>query len=445
MKTKPLLVLNLLFLFSLVSCKSIPENINIVTLSGNKCISFEEDFAFLESGPEKNILADDAFVPLAPWELVTTIPGQSKIDFARTKNGSIELWIRNSVKPESFIPEPIIEEGHLISYTGLEERLLIYHTENNTIEEISGAFDDVLSPTGVVRSRLVPSGIYLGDSGKIWKLTRYIEHKETEIGVYDEEVQKFQPLAFSTNLPRAATVFDKQREVFWAFGGAGGPNKIYSIDPISLEIKEHVSFPSGSISIEKGIAISSSGNIFFITINGNQRWDQSSYDVFKFNPSKNTIESIRNKHPQLWYRIYFEPFFVIFLDKNENLWIGTQAWVTPAGEWYKILHIPLILRSGLVYDRGDPSIVLESSDNRLWIEFPNGMAWLNPQKGEWCWFTTYRNNIKEDTNGNLWMIAGEELYKLPAKSEHQIKGWRILLILLISASSGIIVWNKRKP
>lgn len=440
MKSKLFLIFNLLFVFTWISCTPTPENVSTVTLSGNNCIDTKENFAIPISSSSENILPDDAVAPLSPWELVITISGQSKIDFARTKNESIELWIRNSVKPE-----PFIEEGRLISYTELEERLLIYHTENNTIKEISTAFDDVPPPTGVFQSGLVPSGIYLGDSGKIWNLTRDLEYKEIEIGVYDEDAKKFRPLTFSNNVPRGTIVFDKQREVFWAFDLYEEPSMIYSIDLISLEIKKHISFPPGFIGSKDEVAISSQGDIFFTTVNGNQRWDQSSYDVFKFNPSKNAIESIRNEHPQsLRYRIYFEPFGGVFIDQSENLWIGTQALVTPAGEWHKILHAPIILTRGLIYDRGDPIIVMESSDTRLWIEFPNGMMWLDTQKDEWCWFTTYRNNIREDVDGNLWMIAGEGLYKLPAKSTEKSKWWVVLATLLVTTSVGIIMWSPWK-
>jgi hypothetical protein len=52
-----------------------------------------------------------------------------------------------------------------------------------------------------------------------------------------------------------------------------------------------------------------------------------------------------------------------------------------------------------------PEVVLESTDGRLWFRSTNGTVSLNPQKGDWCWFTTYQSNIVEDSNRVLWMIA----------------------------------------
>jgi ligand-binding sensor domain-containing protein len=62
-----------------------------------------------------------------------------------------------------------------------------------------------------------------------------------------------------------------------------------------------------------------------------------------------------------------------------------------------------------------PTILMESSDNRLWFESENGLVWLDPSEGKWCWFTTVQSNIVEDEEHNLWMIANEKLYKYPLK------------------------------
>ncbi|MFZ6029390.1 MAG: hypothetical protein ACOYYS_16890, partial [Chloroflexota bacterium] len=71
-----------------------------------------------------------------------------------------------------------------------------------------------------------------------------------------------------------------------------------------------------------------------------------------------------------------------------------------------------ILWSGMEYRWKAPQILIESSDHRLWFQSDNGMTWLDPEKGEWCWFTTEQSNIVEDSYHNLWMVADNKLYKL---------------------------------
>jgi len=107
----------------------------------------------------------------------------------------------------------------------------------------------------------------------------------------------------------------------------------------------------------------------------------------------------------------------ILVDHTGNLWLDSVGWKTPTEDWYQI-HPPSIfvtnLKQGALDSRFQyPQIEIESSDNRLWFSSDNGMVWLDPEKGEWCWFTTYQSNIVEDSDRNLWMIADNKLYKLP--------------------------------
>jgi hypothetical protein len=44
--------------------------------------------------------------------------------------------------------------------------------------------------------------------------------------------------------------------------------------------------------------------------------------------------------------------------------------------------------------------------------FSTGMAWLDPDSGEGCWFTTEIGSIFEDSQKRAWFVAGDRLYSL---------------------------------
>lgn len=114
-----------------------------------------------------------------------------------------------------------------------------------------------------------------------------------------------------------------------------------------------------------------------------------------------------------------EPYpypFGILIDNKDRIWLDNIAYMSEDGVWYQIQRSPLFVSSvretygDYRYKRAD--VVLESSDGRLWFLHPNnGMIYLDPEKGEWCWFTTYQSNIVEDSDHNLWMIADNKLYR----------------------------------
>jgi hypothetical protein len=43
-----------------------------------------------------------------------------------------------------------------------------------------------------------------------------------------------------------------------------------------------------------------------------------------------------------------------------------------------------------------------------------GLAWHQPETGEWCMFTSAKSNIIKDRQGNLWIVYDNALYMLPA-------------------------------
>ena len=151
------------------------------------------------------------------------------------------------------------------------------------------------------------------------------------------------------------------------------------------------------------------GSIFYLVFEPNLYTNNNIW-LYRFEIETKSFERIAIK---------LEPWPLassIFADHSGRLWFGAIGWLEPNGAWYQMLRSPIFvtdtLWSGMEHRWKSPEIILESSDNRLWYRsFENGLIWLNPEKGKWCWFTTEQSNIVEDEDHNLWMIADGKLYK----------------------------------
>jgi hypothetical protein len=91
------------------------------------------------------------------------------------------------------------------------------------------------------------------------------------------------------------------------------------------------------------------------------------------------------------------------------------------GEYLSNLHV--IFRSPVfitkiingvqpfVWESPEPQA--ETEDGRIWYKSNRGLAWHQPETGEWCMFTSAKSNIVKDSQGNLWIIYENALYMLP--------------------------------
>ncbi len=72
------------------------------------------------------------------------------------------------------------------------------------------------------------------------------------------------------------------------------------------------------------------------------------------------------------------------------------------------------------YEWQHPEILAATNDDRLWYRSYRGLAWFQPETGQWCMFTNANSNIVKDRADNLWILYENDLYMLPA-SETQAK------------------------
>ena len=68
--------------------------------------------------------------------------------------------------------------------------------------------------------------------------------------------------------------------------------------------------------------------------------------------------------------------------------------------------------SPFIWDRPEPQA--DTKDGRIWFRSERGLAWHQPETGEWCMFTSAQSNIVKDSQENLWIVYDNALYMLPA-------------------------------
>ncbi|MDH5508006.1 MAG: hypothetical protein OEZ02_12365, partial [Anaerolineae bacterium] len=123
---------------------------------------------------------------------------------------------------------------------------------------------------------------------------------------------------------------------------------------------------------------------------------------------------------EIWPSIY-----TIAVDSAGNLWLDSNGWRTPDGEWHLInTYIDKeSLATGIGVDWTTARHLATSSNGFVWLyKLPNigqhtGQAWYDTKSREGCWFTTdFYSLMIEDADQNLWMILDDKLYKLDLDS-----------------------------
>jgi hypothetical protein len=407
----PLLLL-LMFAWATSSC-TYSQPVITGTPSDNNCISPITSLAYPVDGYGKSMQVDETN-PLLPWQAEGGVPQPLSLNqlsynfiepqFVRTVGGATEIWLIStwSAKDED----------------GFKHTVYFYQTNNKSWHEVPSIIEEV--PAEIVH-------IYLGTDGTVWASASteighaygYYGHSNDTpfvFGVYNEEKGKFELLDFPQQVPLGPVDFDNDK--FWIFEKDGS---IYDLNPRSLQITKYIdpriselsksmNLPQNFVSADDALAFMEDGSFYFLDDTPKYHTPQD-ITLFHFIPEKNTLEAV----PSINRLEGGPPYSNLFVDRSENLWVSDFGWMDKAGDWYQLIRSPVFISTKveatpILWEH--PQIVLESSNGLLWFQSTNGMISLDPQKGEWCWFTTYQSNIVEDSNHNLWMIADNKLYKL---------------------------------
>lgn len=390
-------LLSIMLMFLSISCSQI-EN-KIVTLESpvetpmewsQECLPPKETFAYPVYA---NSEGTDSFLPLEPWIESAPLPenfanNYNKTVIARVIGQKSELWIPQNVF-DSFLGKSDKEPG-----------FLIYQVREDSWKFI---------PAEIENTGIYVREIFVTKDGTVWGQNIQNENQNLDImpilSKLNERKNAFELVGASKGIPALwknsqdmpgiwSQVFLDRNDIFWIFAHT---KAIYSFDPQLNQVVQHSPI---------------SGVVTSITMAPNDGIYYKSDHLYLYSPPDKTSHTI-NVPLEPWPK-----YQTIFLDAQNRLWLDNLGWLAEDGKtWYQIHRSPLFISdfvwSEMEYRWKTGTIALASSDGMLWFYSENGMISLDPDKGKWCWFTTYQSKIVEDADHNLWMIADGKLYKYP--------------------------------
>lgn len=402
-----------IFLFACTSNNATVENITpspTPSVSEDSCIPPLEDVVYSTGlNPSKPVPGKDLIVaPPLPWESVSALPerwmGWGGL-FSRTVNGHVEIWVTNGADWDK---NP---DGELRTFI-----FLIYRPDAGKWKKVSAM---------VSESNVAVGSLFTAKDGSLWGGIGNLgflpsPEAKSPLAKYNEQMGKFEFANEASDIPARRTdpqgaefffwnvILQDTDGVFWILVHKNG---IYRFDPTTNQSEKYADTPN----IEWGnAAISSNGDIYYLDKGSDLTFINNINDlpVFRFDTKTKTIERI-GIDLEPWPR-YFAGMLV---DHKNRLWLGGNGFREPDGNWYQIHRSPVFIVNAAEDNSSErwlpPKILMESSDGRLWFDSLNGTTWFDLNKKKWCWFTTYRSNMVEDSEHNLWMIADGKLYKLP--------------------------------
>lgn len=398
-------------LFVITNCDyAITTTQPVSVLPNESCIDSFDTFAYtipkLINTPQKTTL------PMSPWQTEVNLPEHSEsglfqTELTRTFDNHLQIWLKKT--PFTHYIDNI-KEPYLY---------LIYQPDNREWKRISAQVDN---------SDAFVDQLFLGKDGTIWGRNIWsfskVDADYPVLSRYNEEKGRFEfvqstesiPHGWlhnlsSQNFPSWDKVYLDEQGLFWVFVSR---DAIYSFSPLSEVVTRYADVSKyQNIGL---VALSLDGNLYFTQQVLTQTFVLGR--ILKFNPTNKEIEPL-NLPEETW----LDPSSIL-VDHSGNLWLNAFGWREPDGEW--TLLQPNMREFVRSFDNQDlwtvyypPSILMESSDGRLWFELiksserqnlRTGMAWFDPATRTGCWFTSESSNIVEDIHQQLWMVIDNHLY-----------------------------------
>lgn len=353
--------------------------------------------------------------PPAGWLAESTVPHEPDavywgnpvfaVQISRTVDGVPEIWLRGR------------HQDRLI--------WLIYQPELQTWEIV---------PRDIENTVFYTSGLFVTTDGAVWSKIRWMSFNELLpdsetaplLSRFNETTRRFEIPEGTPELPYLdyreiyqqnpgyywpAILLDNQ-DVFWVFAHLDG---IFRYDPSSQTFEEQVDLPD---LLASGLALAPDGSIYFSSpskygITARDRLALSEDRLSQFIPGTTEIISI-DVPDEPWP--YWES---VLFDQSGRLWLGIPGYRDVDSTWHLIFPDPEV-----AFDHVSdlswimPTLLFESSNGRLWYyRFADGrgdgVAWYDPEIGEGCQITDYPSTVIEDSQQQLWMLAGNTLYRYP--------------------------------
>lgn len=388
---KGLILLLLIFLSSCENMPSAPEKNLVITPSElTETKNADEicmEVLFVDAIPLQedsfkitNVLVNDEII-LSPagWNLEEQLPfldaDSINIIYTKNLNGIEEFWfeVQHQGKTEFWVlDKPTMEWENIFETEGwfdhfIDNRSHLWLIRPNGTDRDFFVFNEESREMALVmnvnfrKNKLAISDIAYSNDNSLWMITENLESNKFGLTRLDLESGELLPFLHETDLLRGIGI-DGQDRIF-TFDSDGQVN-VY--DAQSGNLVSHLVLPTDYPGL-------SEGSISFYFDEENRVWLN---DIAWFNND----DSLSNLH-----LVFRSP---IFVRRSAN---GYQAFG---------------------WERPEPQA--ETEDGRIWYKSMRGLAWHQPETGEWCMFTSAKSNIVKDSEGNLWIIYDNALYMLPA-------------------------------
>lgn len=394
---------------------------HLLDVDDNGCISPPFSFKYQVSGKQE-IISFSTILPPEPWYIETILPEFSDDALAhRSKDWILAVFTRSDGEYEIWILRSWANEISGSDYEFME--ILVYNTKTNEWRTIS---PEVSGTPAVVGE------LFMTEDGSIWAhnywgefflvfeppvwvgISNYDESDfPSDIPIlsrYNEQEDRFEPVANADNIPASKLDGEEDKVLlddngdFWIIVQG---DAIYSFIPETQAIQYHTDFQDvfGN-PIVRSVSLAPTGDIFL---------SDDGHTILRFSPETNTVEIVGGT-PLPFENQNTLYFHGILIDEINRLWVGDVGWAEPDEYhiWYQLVPSPVFIdfsEGQTTYAQHRPWLLMESTDGRLWYKSTNGLTSLDPQKEEWCWFTTEQSNIVEDEQNNLWIVADGKLYK----------------------------------
>lgn len=407
LKYKYIFVL-LIPLLALSGCNKHP---NVSAILDN-CIAPFNVFAYeVPESPNSN---DREFfeksLPPDPWLVESDLPESSlgsfvefTIEESRSYPNYVEIWVKRHTISNAYFEDKADDYQFLVYRTDTKDWRIVQSEVENSGLFVKSLY--VLSDNSIWGSNAWDKDAKVTEQIVLSKFNEISQSFEFVYEVQDIPAIGIEPNGFR---PWSEVVLDST-DRFWIFAPR---DSIYSYNPDTNEIINHVKISDYYVT---DAAVAQNGSIY-IAPGGSSGFLIKRGDLLLFDSQIKEIVPV--KLPLMpWPH-----FSSLLVDKSGGLWLDAIGRRSVSGEWHK-LHDQTwnYLRKMMINHAWNwyipPRVVLESSDGRIWFASElrdsdrGGIAWIDPNTYEGCWLTNFGNNIIEDQQHTLWIVADEKLYK----------------------------------
>ncbi|MGI5985440.1 MAG: hypothetical protein ACOX7O_06255 [Oscillospiraceae bacterium] len=359
------------------------------TSKENKCLSplYNSYIPYVQEGepvtPIPTIIPDETLAPFG-WNRIQQLPDEL--------GDNIELLFVSDLTLE--------KEFFFINHE--PEKTILYVIDSKNFE--SYTFPKV---TQVVKK-----------DGVIYAVMADPVSQKISVHRFDEYFREFYSIVQNTNI-NATYLYDVEIDSesnLYLIIHESDSNFLYQLVSFNLITNAHntIFLPDGWID---EIELDSSDNLYFVG------YSDGDNKIYRYNDGQFEWQATYNT--QIPGEI--DDLTHLFISEDDQLWLSDALWFPKAGytpDKRIIIRSPIFInpdadiRYPIIWESPEPQAITE--DGRVWFKSKRGLAWHQPETGEWCMFTTAESNIVKDGDGNLWLVYDNALYMFPA-SETQAK------------------------